>query len=56
LVPSESSRRGGVHGLGFVAFGPTVEKLCIFKVFMSYKNFKNNFYLHFACGNDTRAH
>jgi len=39
LVPSESPRRGRVHGLGFVAFGPTMGKLLNFKVLlMSYKN------------------
>jgi len=40
LVLSESSRRGRVHMLCFVGLGITVEKLWIFKVFMSYKNYK----------------
>jgi len=34
LVPFESPRRGGVHMLCFVAFGPMVENLLNFKVFL----------------------
>jgi len=34
LVPSESPRRGGVHGLCFVVFGPMMGKLLNFKVFI----------------------
>jgi len=40
LVPLESPRQGGVHGLCFVAFGPTVGKLLNFKVFLRIKKYK----------------
>jgi len=49
LVPSESPRQGGVYGLCFVAFQPTVLKILNFNVFMSKKIRK--FYFSFDCGN-----
>ena len=53
LVSLESSQRGEVHGLGFVAFRPIVGKILNFKVIYEPKTLGKYFYFDFDCGNGT---